>query len=244
MNLPPPLHDPSPSQSPSPSPEDEMTAAMGFSTFGTQPSTHPAKRKKYTHDTEGGDSATGGNMLPLGAPRVRSTMEGMESKEGSGRGEGLLEEEENNLADEETLKRDAELNEDDGDETSILLKRQAELLQRINGSQITSSDSTTKPPFRSGSHKTDTMIPQRKEHSPTRPLLGAKDGFEGHTWNEWRRGVRNEKGDMAYYDASFVEDPWKGLRGKTSGNGGEEVLKGSWMDGMLLCHALRRAVGL
>ena len=31
-------------------------------------------------------------------------------------------------------------------------------------------------------------------------------------WQALRRGVRNEHGDMAYYDASFVEDPWALLR--------------------------------
>lgn len=30
-------------------------------------------------------------------------------------------------------------------------------------------------------------------------------------WNALRRGVRDEKGDMAFYDKSFVEDPWRGL---------------------------------
>ncbi|KAL9040445.1 MAG: hypothetical protein Q9180_001904 [Flavoplaca navasiana] len=221
MNLPPPLHDPSPSQSPIPSSEDEMTAAMGFSTFGTQPSTHPAKRKKYTHDTEGGDSATGGNMLPLGVPRVRSTMEGMESKEGSGQGKGIPEEKGAKLDDEETLKQDDERTKDQDDESSILLKRQAELLRRINGSQNISSGSMTNPTFPSGILQKDTITtPSRKAHT-VHPPLAAKDGFEGHTWNEWRRGVRNGKGDMAFYDASFVEDPWRGLRGKTTGDGEE-----------------------
>lgn len=33
-------------------------------------------------------------------------------------------------------------------------------------------------------------------------------------WNALRKGVRDEHGDTAYYDASFVEDPWAALRGK------------------------------
>jgi hypothetical protein len=32
-------------------------------------------------------------------------------------------------------------------------------------------------------------------------------------WQALRRGVRDEKGDLAFYDASFVEDPWRGLLG-------------------------------
>ncbi len=151
-------------------------------------------------------------MLPLGVPRVRSTMEWMESKEGSGQGEGIPEEKGAKLDDENTK--------DEDDETSILLKRQAELLRRINGSQNVTSPSMTNPTFSTGILPTDTITPQRKAHT-VYPPLAAKDGFEGHTWNEWRRGVRNEKGDMAFYDASFVEDPWRGLRGKTTGDGVE-----------------------
>lgn len=33
-------------------------------------------------------------------------------------------------------------------------------------------------------------------------------------WQALRRGVRDERGDMAYYDRSFVEDPWRALRGE------------------------------
>ncbi|KAL9126980.1 MAG: hypothetical protein Q9217_004062 [Psora testacea] len=31
-------------------------------------------------------------------------------------------------------------------------------------------------------------------------------------WQALRRGVRNERGDTAFYDVSFVEDPWAGLK--------------------------------
>ena len=30
-------------------------------------------------------------------------------------------------------------------------------------------------------------------------------------WQALRRGVPDERGDVAFYDASFVEDPWRGL---------------------------------
>lgn len=32
-------------------------------------------------------------------------------------------------------------------------------------------------------------------------------------WQALRRGVADERGDVAFYDASFVEDPWRGLGG-------------------------------
>ncbi|KAI4216336.1 MAG: hypothetical protein LQ351_001346 [Letrouitia transgressa] len=41
---------------------------------------------------------------------------------------------------------------------------------------------------------------------------GEGGGFEGYTWSQWKRGVRVENGDVAFYDESFVEDPWEGLR--------------------------------
>ncbi len=39
-------------------------------------------------------------------------------------------------------------------------------------------------------------------------------------WGALRRGVRDERGDMAFYDASFVEDPWRGL---LVGQGGDST---------------------
>ncbi len=32
-------------------------------------------------------------------------------------------------------------------------------------------------------------------------------------WQALRKGVLDERGDVAYYDLSFVEDPWRGLGG-------------------------------
>ncbi len=40
----------------------------------------------------------------------------------------------------------------------------------------------------------------------------AKRANDDEAWR-WRKGVKNENGDVAYYDASFVEDPWRELRG-------------------------------
>lgn len=34
---------------------------------------------------------------------------------------------------------------------------------------------------------------------------------DNYDWQSLRRGRRTERGDVAYYDASFVEDPWKHL---------------------------------
>ncbi|MCJ1381660.1 hypothetical protein MMC17_004771 [Xylographa soralifera] len=47
------------------------------------------------------------------------------------------------------------------------------------------------------------------------PVRTQQSGSRGRhwDWNALRKGVRNEKGDVVYYDASFVEDPWKDLVG-------------------------------
>lgn len=248
MNLPPPVHDTSDQDD-----EDDMATAMGFSSFGTQPQAHPAKRKKYNHVTEAGeDSATGGNTLPLGIPRARTTIDyGMEGRgetsvrrneEEEGQEGGLLERQDKELEEDQTLEGERGMDA----ETSMLLKRQTELLRRINESGLSTPNPATETThagnnnyYNTGaSHpEADTIIRQRnsKDDANTaademmlgeelgtarpRPRVGAKDGFEGHTWNEWRKGVRDERGDMAFYDASFVEDPWRGLR--TRGGGGE-----------------------
>ncbi|KAI4264811.1 MAG: hypothetical protein L6R42_000094 [Xanthoria sp. 1 TBL-2021] len=249
MNLPPPVHDTSDHEN-----EDDMATAVGFSSFGTQPQAHPAKRKKYNHITEAGeDSATGGNMLPLGIPRARNTIDdGIKGREGSsgrrneeeeGQEGCLLEVEPKELEEDEALGREKGMKA----ETSMLLQRQTELLRRINEGGLSSPDpatETTHPGNNNYSNtgdshpEADTITRQRRQNTHAantgpdelmvgeelgtarpRPRVGAKDGFEGHTWNEWRKGVRDERGDMAFYDASFVEDPWRGL--KTRGGGGE-----------------------
>lgn len=39
----------------------------------------------------------------------------------------------------------------------------------------------------------------------------SQHGRQKHDFKSLRKGTRDEWGDMAYYDGSFVEDPWKGL---------------------------------
>ena len=55
----------------------------------------------------------------------------------------------------------------------------------------------------------DTKLPHAK--LPLRNQQSSTDRFR-YDWAALRRGIRNERGDMVYYDASFVEDPWAELR--------------------------------
>ncbi|MCJ1320385.1 hypothetical protein MMC15_005723 [Xylographa vitiligo] len=50
----------------------------------------------------------------------------------------------------------------------------------------------------------------RPESLPVRTQQSGSRGAH-YDWNALRKGVRNEKGDMVYYDASFVEDAWTDL---------------------------------
>ena len=52
------------------------------------------------------------------------------------------------------------------------------------------------------------------EHATQIALAASRTSREGtheYDWNALRRGVRNHRGDIAYYDRSFVEDPWREL---------------------------------
>lgn len=257
MNLPPPIHTTS-----SPDHEDAIAAAMGFSAFGT----HPSKRQKYTHETrgDGRDTATGGNMLPLGIARgARDTASHditAQSETSGRRNAGAEKQQGGNPEGErerERMQDDGSLKKKEGEEqgvmdteTAMLLQRQNALLRRINGGGIETrmetsfsaddnynnnknldiseaahhpeTNTTTLPPR---GHNTADAAPGGEEHKSVGPRGGMQDGFEGYTWHEWRKGVRDSRGDMAFYDASFVEDPWRRFNNtrRAEGGGGEGV---------------------
>ena len=52
-------------------------------------------------------------------------------------------------------------------------------------------------------------VPQTAHREPGRLQNGDWD------WYALKRGVKNQQGDIAFYDASFIEDPWAHLRKKT-----------------------------
>lgn len=62
-------------------------------------------------------------------------------------------------------------------------------------------------------------ISQSTPRESTRPeLIGNERGSSAreqqqsqHDWHALRKGVRDSRGDIAYYHPSFVEDPWKDL---------------------------------
>lgn len=227
-----------------------MAAAMGFSSFGTQPA-HPAKRKKTAHHAEG-SAATDGNTLPLGVAKKRLGRDyRLEEEEEEGKGiaveQGiggslLQQQEEEEGAGHNTLQEgglvDSALGrrsgtvDDDDDDAAALEKRQSELLRRINGdndndgrdaaSPMRSAAAGGRPPSARADADYDivagetggTHVDDSRELRRARGTQAATAGaFDGYTWAQWKQGVRDKKGDMAFYDASFVEDPWVRLRG-------------------------------
>ncbi|MCJ1246749.1 hypothetical protein MMC30_003958 [Trapelia coarctata] len=67
---------------------------------------------------------------------------------------------------------------------------------------------------------------EEKEARKEEALPVRAQGREKYDWAALRRGVRNERGDMCYYDGSFVEDPWAGLVGGGGGGGSGALPRG------------------
>ena len=65
-----------------------------------------------------------------------------------------------------------------------------------------------RPPSPEHVHQGVTGVGSNVEREPGKLNNGQWD------WNALRKGVRDKNGDTAYYNASFVEDPWAALRGK------------------------------
>ncbi|KAL8674463.1 MAG: hypothetical protein Q9168_001128 [Polycauliona sp. 1 TL-2023] len=212
------------------SPEDEYSATGG----NMLPLGLPRKR-------QGGKGAEEEVQDIMRDDGGRISGESVEEQEGQGA--GMMKGEQEAEAEEEggSGGDDGRSGEEGVDaETELLLQRQAELLQRINAApsaasqpplspsthHISSISSSFNNKFDPGSgadtavaHQSINDINDMNTRRRERPRVEAQDGFEGHTWNEWRKGVRNERGDMAFYDATFVEDPWRGLKAKAGGRG-------------------------
>lgn len=97
------------------------------------------------------------------------------------------------------------------------------------GSPVANLEGEHTQPIEAHKHRPPIFhLPDSAAHETTQ-LIGEGDGTrtvgERGTWvvseaqgqrYDWvalRRGVRNRQGDMAYYDRSFVEDPWRELKG-------------------------------
>ena len=192
-----------------------MAATMGFSSFGSKP--HPPK-KKQKMSLEDQSNSTGTNSTPLGVrsrglvgeKQQKPIAQREEGVEGDGAGKGLT-------GSVPFVKPSIHA---DGNTTSVQHNEEGSgnpILapspnDGMNERQQVGNDSVT------GGFLGDNMLlPVNREGLvEMRPEPGKRaDGT--WDWQALRRGVRDERGDTAFYDASFVEDPWKDLRQHETG---------------------------
>lgn len=212
---------PNPLPSRSPSPSEDIAAAMGFSSFGAKP--NPPKKKRKTADPN--SEGSGSNNTPLGVRtrkldgrlgeevgaggQGRSDGVGMGMRMGGAQGrdqsyEGLtVSDGLTNLHSEPDPLTAAAL-----DESAAMLLETGLLPQYLDWNKG----------FAEGGPRVDGRGDVRERGGGLVGGGGAsyemrrqgKRGDGEWDWQALRKGVVDERGDVAFYDGSFVEDPWRG----------------------------------
>ncbi|KAF2649389.1 hypothetical protein K491DRAFT_683885 [Lophiostoma macrostomum CBS 122681] len=179
--------------------EDDIAAAMGFSSFGT------TKKRKFDQTNSPKVESSGANTMPLGVrPKRNDGVASDQDHETSGPGEA------NDAVKETTELQPAKTN-SKGKEKQTVPSGLAGFLAR--GNQLPDKPSLPdKPP-----------LPDKPSANPTesKPVAPGYDGsaqvsFGGPSITKMeldalRGGVQNEHGDVAYFLPSFLEDPWEKL---------------------------------
>lgn len=208
---------PSPLPSRSPSPAENIAAAMGFSTFGAKPNPPKKKRKLADPTSEG----SGSNNTPLGV-RTRK-LAGQQAREDEGRCQdtsngtrmGGVQDQGQWSAHSESrdgrttsnaLPAPDPLAAAALDETAGMLLETGLLPQYLDWSEGF---------VEWGPHDNGRWEEQRRVGGDEMRRQGKRSDGEWD-WHALRKGVLDERGDVAFYDGSFVEDPWRGLG---AGNG-------------------------
>ncbi|KAI9825749.1 MAG: hypothetical protein M1819_000467 [Sarea resinae] len=213
--------------------EVDIAASMGFASFGSQIN---KKRKYNPHADDATDSAparqnqkrppgSGSNMMPLGIPKSRehsapeqlplacprptpaSTAESQLEDEGGD--PKYLEETpspESNAGNHVNLSTLPDITATSATATG------GEIAAATGGA---SSNALPQRPARNGPPPGQ-FSPRSFTGAVSRDLSGDLNTTAGETaprtsLQDLRRGVRDAHGDIAYYDPSFVEDPWKAL---------------------------------
>jgi hypothetical protein len=171
--------------------DPEMTAAMGFSSFGTQPNT---KKRKYHHDDavvaidNPHGKSSGANTIELGIRKQRN-----DSYSGTSPQTDSIE--------------------------SISAGREASITHPIGASAglsefISQAQSLPPRPIPSGISRTHETSTSSTSKPTSFPGGIPKQFFDKLDWKELealRKGVKDENGDIAYFLPSFIEDPWAKL---------------------------------
>ncbi|KAL8925518.1 MAG: hypothetical protein Q9208_003409 [Pyrenodesmia sp. 3 TL-2023] len=210
-----------PSPSSSPDSTADMAASMGFSSFGAQPR---PKKQKISHPPTSSKNASGGNKMPLGKRKPPTGL-----KRGEGEGVGIRDV----IAQTEVAGSGV----DTAEEHSCMGGGEAGDDGEEEGEGVVGGDGGHNQETRDRIHALTAVVPtegnagERNVESEEEEKAGEVDkgekgeGFEGKSWREWKQGVRGEDGVAAFFDWSFVEDPWErlreggGARGRGTGKG-------------------------
>ncbi|MCJ1455624.1 hypothetical protein MMC28_005979 [Mycoblastus sanguinarius] len=183
---------------------------MGFASFGAN-KPNPPKKKRKLGDASGGGGASGSNNTPLGVRGRKAKSQGNAScLEGNGelrvqnglslllpRDDGVLDVDAREEEEEETARMAGQ------DSTSP----KSEYGTGNDGGEVGGGISGSGP--KPMSLWADIHHAERQQRGALGQAGRREDGE--WDWQALRRGVRDERGDMAIYDARFVEDPWRGL---------------------------------
>ncbi len=188
---------------------------MGFASFGAKP--NPPKKKRKIAGAEVDGEGSGSNNTPLGM-RARAgkgdELGRPEGREGEEVGVGLGEKELGIAGGEGGY---GESNHDG--KNMPLMGEGGYSIHRPACNIIPPLDEDQQNPASLVQNPEEVRLLEEARERGLRRLeqMGQDRRADGEwDWGALRRGVRDERGDMAFYDASFVEDPWRGLRGEAA----------------------------
>lgn len=198
---------------------------MGFAAFGAKP--NPPKKKRKIAGAEADNECSGSNNTPLGKGAGSWHMPKREREGKGGGGVGLENGGVGNW--EEGCE-----NVGGGKEGCGKINGGGRIMPLVDDErfEIAGRARCTISPFDEQQQdylpprqdlEEEQLLGEARERSLRRLEQMGHDGGIGKRldgewdWNALRRGVRDERGDMAFYDASFVEDPWRGLLGDREG---------------------------
>ena len=201
----------------------DIASTMGFASFGAKP--NPPKKKRKIGNMNTVSEGSGSNNTPLGmrgkkhsgpVPDLNAVPEGREQQVKGQLQEGEVEVEGGGrVPNVEWGNREADaLGGMDG------LAGAPEFEDKgpsyiVGDEEIRTSEGNTSPVMAPPMH----VGKSNTEKGPGGLEPGQRTDGQWD-WQALRRGVRDERGDMAFYDASFVEDPWKHLM-DDRGDGGK-----------------------
>ena len=198
----------------------DIASTMGFASFGAK--SNPPKKKRKIGYTNTIGEGSGSNITPLGirgkkhdglAPDLTAVQEGRE-QQAKGQIREEEEEEAGMVRNDEGDKEGADAFGRIGDSVEIPDFEDKGPSYIVGDEEIRTSSGNTNsvmaPPMHLGVSNAD------REPGGLEPGQKSDGSWD---WQALRRGVRNARGDMAFYDASFIEDPWKHLVGDKDGGG-------------------------